>query len=86
LYAVTRTVISSTEVTFCAEAGIDIVAQALGEQAPFMLNVNPSGFGGTSTEHRGRGLFLIPCYGPALSQTGRCDPPQTCPGAQIQKA
>ena len=49
-----------------------------------MLNVNPCGFGGISTELRGRGLLLIPCYGPALSQTGRCDP-QTS-GAQIQKA
>ena len=28
-------------------------------------------------------MFLLPCYGPALSQTGRCDP-QTS-GAQIQK-
>ena len=49
-----------------------------------MLNINPCGFGGnSSTDLRGGGLFLLPCYGPALSQTGRCDP-QTS-GAQIQK-
>jgi hypothetical protein len=76
-------VFDSRPVTLCAEAGIDIVAQALGEQAPFMLNVSPCGFGGISTDLRGGGVFLLPCYGPALSQTGRCDP-QTS-GAQIQK-
>jgi hypothetical protein len=59
------------------------VAQALGEQAPFMLNINPCGFGGNSADTRGGGLFLLPCYRPALSQTGRCDP-QTS-GAQIQE-
>jgi hypothetical protein len=51
----------------------------------FMLNINPCGFGGSSnsTDLRGEGLFLLPCYRPALSQTGRCDP-QTS-GAQIQR-
>jgi hypothetical protein len=54
-------VFDSRPVTFCAEAGIDIVVQALGEQAPFMLNVNPCGFGGISTDLRGgRGAVLTP--------------------------
>jgi hypothetical protein len=48
------------------------------------MSANPCGFGGNSTDLRGGGLFLLPCYRPALSQTGRCDP-QTS-GAQIQKA
>jgi hypothetical protein len=43
---------NSRPTTFCAEAGIDIVAQALGEQAPFMLNVSPCGFGGNSADLR----------------------------------
>jgi hypothetical protein len=48
-----------------------------------MLNASPCGFGGNSADLRGGGLFLLPCYSPALSQTGRCDP-QTS-GAQIQE-
>ena len=76
-------VFNSHPMMYCVEAGYDITARALGEQNTFMLNINPCGFGGNGADNRGGGVFFLPCYAPALSQQGHCDP--TTSGPQIPK-